>query len=127
MTDPVNHPLHYQGKVECIEAIEASMSPEAFKGSLKANVIKYIWRYEHKNGLEDLRKAQWYLERLIGMREKEEALAKRIMEQSKEVMEYIAHHDPDDYMISGCPDGFCPMPSVRTGPSEPLFKPVHDA
>ena len=50
MTDFVNHPPHYQGTIECIDAIEASMSAEAFKGSLKANVMKYVWRYETKGG-----------------------------------------------------------------------------
>ena len=65
--DAVNHPSHYtQGGIECIDAMKASMSDEAFKGLLKGNVIKYIWRYEKKvNPLEDLKKAKWYLERLI--------------------------------------------------------------
>ena len=62
MNDNVNHPAHYtQGGIECIEAIRASMTHEAFKGYLKGNVIKYMWRYEHKGGLESLQKAQWYL------------------------------------------------------------------
>ena len=62
----VDHPSHYNtGKIECIDAIEASMSPEQFKGFLKGQVVKYIWRYEHKGApAEDLRKAEWYLERL---------------------------------------------------------------
>lgn len=65
-SDPVNHPAHYtQGGIECIEAIEASMSKEAFAGYLKGNMLKYVWRYQHKGGVEDLRKAQWYLNRLI--------------------------------------------------------------
>lgn len=64
--DPVNNPSHYaSGGVECIEAIKASMSPEAFLGYLKGNVQKYILRYEKKaNPVEDLKKAQWYLARL---------------------------------------------------------------
>ena len=66
--DMVNRPSHYlYGKVECIEAIQESMSPEAFFGYCKGNCIKYLWRYERKGKpLEDLLKAQWYLERLIG-------------------------------------------------------------
>jgi hypothetical protein len=124
MHDLVNSPSHYQGSIECIEAIEASMSTEAFKGALKANVIKYVWRYEKKKGSEDLRKAQWYLERLIAIREQEEAKAEEIMKQSKEVAEYIATHDPDDYLSSGCPDGFCPMPEIRQGPRE-IFSPIN--
>jgi hypothetical protein len=123
MTDLVNHPPHYQGSIECIEAIEASMSPEAFKGALKANVIKYIWRYEQKGGAESLRKAEWYLRRLIGFREAEETKAASMMQSVREVlaMEEKINYDPDDYMVSGCPDGFCPMPNVRQGPSEEMF------
>lgn len=65
--DRVNNPAHYnKGGVECIDAIRGSMSAEAFRGFLKGNVMKYVFRYEAKNGLEDLRKARWYLERLIG-------------------------------------------------------------
>lgn len=63
--DPVNSPAHYtQGGVECIDAIKAAMSAEAYKGFLRGNAIKYLWRYEHKGGAESLAKAQWYIERL---------------------------------------------------------------
>ena len=65
MADNVNNPTHYQGEVECIEAIKSSMSNESFKGYLKGNIIKYIWRYERKNGTEDLLKAQWYVNKLV--------------------------------------------------------------
>lgn len=64
--DNVNHPSHYtQGDIECIDAIKASMSHEAYCGYLKGNVQKYMWRYEHKGGVESLKKAQWYLNKLI--------------------------------------------------------------
>lgn len=63
--DMVNHPAHYQGDIECIDAIEASMSKEAFAGHCKACAIKYLWRYQSKGGVESLQKAQWYLSRLI--------------------------------------------------------------
>lgn len=65
--DPVNHPNHYtQGGVECIDAIKASMTPEAFKGYLKGNAIKYLWRYLNKGKpVQDLEKARWYLDKLI--------------------------------------------------------------
>lgn len=71
--DPVNSPSHYaSGGVECIEAIKASMMPEAFLGYLKGNVQKYLWRYEKKvNPVEDLKKAQWYLARLVAEQEDE--------------------------------------------------------
>lgn len=66
LDDPVNHPSHYtQGTVECIDAIESSMTPEEFRGYLKGCLMKYIWRYQHKGGMEDLKKARWYLDRLI--------------------------------------------------------------
>ena len=57
---------HYkQGGIECIDAIKASMSAEQFKGFCKGNVIKYLWRYEHKGGKEDLKKAWDYLGWLV--------------------------------------------------------------
>ena len=130
MHDPVNSPKHYAdtcGGIECIEAIEASMSMEEFKGFLKGNVQKYVWRYAQKNGAEDLKKATWYLERLITIVTMGEAMAKAtIRDSSKKVAETIANYDPDDYMASGCPDGFCPMPGVRQGPSEGMFTPICD-
>ena len=66
--DVVNNPDHYNtGNVECIEAIEESMTPEAFRGYLKGNCMKYLWRYSYKGKpVEDLQKAQWYLARLLG-------------------------------------------------------------
>lgn len=67
MKDMVNHPPHYNagGTIECIDAIESSMTLFAFRGYLKGNITKYIWRYELKNGVEDLKKAQWYLNKLV--------------------------------------------------------------
>ncbi len=64
--DPVESPVHYNtGSVECIEAIKASMSDTEFKGYLKGNAMKYLWRYDYKGKpVEDLKKAQWYLARL---------------------------------------------------------------
>lgn len=62
----VNHPQHYQSStIECIEAIQAQMTPEEFRGFLKGNVLKYMWRERMKGGTESLQKAQWYLEQLV--------------------------------------------------------------
>lgn len=62
LNDAVNHPNHYtKGGIECIEAIRASMSPADFCGYCKGNVLKYLWRWEDKGGLEDLKKARVYL------------------------------------------------------------------
>lgn len=64
--NPVTQPDHYnKGAIEAIEAIKASMHPQEYKGYLKGNCLKYLWRYEYKNGLEDLNKAQVYLNWLI--------------------------------------------------------------
>lgn len=66
MKDNIN-PSHYkQGKVECIDALEAATANKTGLDAIcTANVIKYLWRYEEKGGLEDLNKAQWYLSKLI--------------------------------------------------------------
>lgn len=67
--DEVNHPTHYnQGKVEVIDSIEAAcaaIGPDAFKGYLTGNVIKYLSRWNKKGGVQDLKKASWYLNRLV--------------------------------------------------------------
>jgi len=62
MIDPVNHPEHYnQGSVECIDAIEAALTPEEFRGYCKGNALKYIWRERLKGQDESLQKATWHL------------------------------------------------------------------
>ena len=73
LEDVVNKPKHYNtGNIECIEAIEESMSSVAFKGYLKGNCMKYLWRYDYKGKRgEDLRKAQWYLNKLTEKIEEE--------------------------------------------------------
>lgn len=67
MTDNVNHPTHYtSGKVECIDALEsATVNLSGIEAVCTANAIKYLWRWKQKNGVEDLNKARWYLDRLI--------------------------------------------------------------
>lgn len=66
MNDVVNKPAHYNnGPVECIEAIESMLTSEEYIGYLRGNSLKYRWRFRYKNGIEDLRKARWYEERLI--------------------------------------------------------------
>ena len=65
--DNVNHPSHYtQGAIECIDAIkEDTKGLLGIEAVCTANIIKYVWRWKFKNGVEDLRKARWYLDRLI--------------------------------------------------------------
>ena len=63
--DMVNHPPHYNKYgVECIEALRSACG-EGFEYYLQGNVMKYLWRYRYKNGVEDLKKANWYLELLM--------------------------------------------------------------
>ena len=66
--DMVNHPKHYKAKngmevIDVIEAFTANLS--GYEATHTGNVIKYICRWKEKNGLEDLKKAQWFLNRLI--------------------------------------------------------------
>lgn len=65
--DMVNHPSHYtQGGIECIDALKAAtVSKMGIEAVCTANAIKYLWRYEEKNGIEDVKKARWYIDRLI--------------------------------------------------------------
>lgn len=65
--DSVNHPAHYtSGTIECIDAIKASLGDQGFRDYCQGNITKYVWRYKIKNGVEDLKKAAWYLQCLIG-------------------------------------------------------------
>lgn len=66
MSDKIN-PDHYkQGAVECIDALEAAtINLTGINAVCTANAIKYLWRWKEKNGLEDLRKAQWYINKLL--------------------------------------------------------------
>lgn len=80
--DPVTKPAHYNlGGIECLDAMEASMTEDEFLGYLKGNVFKYLWRWRHKGkGVEDLGKAQFYLkllaERVKSRQEKIDKLPK---------------------------------------------------
>jgi len=65
MVDVVNNPPHYnRAGIECIDAIRAATG-DGFQYYLQGNIMKYLWRYRYKNGLEDLKKARWYLDALI--------------------------------------------------------------
>lgn len=66
--DNVNHPAHYTaGGIECIDAIAAALTcqTDPMRAWLTGQVLKYMWRWPLKNGLEDLKKARFYLDRLI--------------------------------------------------------------
>jgi len=64
--DKVNNPSHYgQGSIECIDYIKDFLTQEEYIGYLRGNIAKYLHRWRHKNGVEDLKKANWYLQALI--------------------------------------------------------------
>jgi len=114
---PVERPSHYaSGGVECIEALEACSSTEGFRAHLKLTAMAYLWRYEKKNGLEDLCKAKWYLNQLIFALE---------TDQEREALAAIQNNADNS-----CKDGVCPIPGVRFDlpPKEgELFAPVNKA
>lgn len=66
--DAVNHPAHYtQGGIECIDALESATTDlTGIEAVCTASAIKYLWRWKTKGGLEDLKKARWYINRLLG-------------------------------------------------------------
>lgn len=71
--DNVNRPAHYtSGGIECIDAMQAAFGADAVKDFCLCNAFKYLWRHRNKNGVEDLKKARWYLNRLITAMEVEE-------------------------------------------------------
>ena len=67
VVDMVNSPPHYNiSGIECIDAIQAA-TLDGFEYYLQGNIMKYLWRYRYKNGIEDLNKAKWYLDKLISI------------------------------------------------------------
>lgn len=66
--DVVDHPPHYTtGGIECYDAMAAMLSCEEMIGYLRGNSFKYRWRFRHKGGAEDLRKAAWYESKLLAL------------------------------------------------------------
>jgi hypothetical protein len=64
--DPVNSPSHYtQGSIEAIDAIRSALGDAPFQDYCIGNALKYLFRWRHKNGLEDLRKAHWYVNKAV--------------------------------------------------------------
>lgn len=63
--DNVNHPNHYTaGGIETFDYIKAKLNKEQLEGYLVGNILKYLSRYKHKNGIEDIKKAEWYFMKL---------------------------------------------------------------
>lgn len=70
----VEHPPHYEsGKFECIDVMEETQGVEAVQNFCLCNAFKYLYRHRHKNGLEDVKKAQWYLNKYIELEEHKNA------------------------------------------------------
>lgn len=68
--DNVNHPSHYEtGSFECIDVMSETQGKEAVKNFCLCNAFKYIYRHNNKNGLEDIRKAKWYIDKYIELSE----------------------------------------------------------
>lgn len=80
MSDNVNRPKHYtssESGIECIDAIEAALTPDEFRGFCKGNALKYVWRERHKGrAIEDLEKSAWYTSRLAETMKKKARLDK---------------------------------------------------
>ena len=78
--DMVNHPSHYtQGGIECIDALEAATSGlTGIEAVCTANAIKYLWRWKQKNGIQDLEKARWYINRMIDKLDRAESTEHRM-------------------------------------------------
>ena len=71
--DMVNHPPHYQGKVECIDAIESALGPDGFRAYCRGTAMKYAWRSGKKgDASEDMAKGAWYLNRAANLNSKEQ-------------------------------------------------------
>lgn len=71
--DPVDHPSHYTHEsVECIDAMVETQGVHAVQHFCVCNAFKYLWRWRGKNGMEDIKKAAWYLNKAITLQESEE-------------------------------------------------------
>lgn len=74
MADNVNHPAHYEtGKFECIDVMVETQGVEATQNFCVCNALKYVYRHKKKNGMEDLQKAIWYLNKAVELEEAKNA------------------------------------------------------
>lgn len=100
--DPVNKPAHYNaGGVECIDALAAAtINLTGLEAVCTANAIKYLWRWKMKNGVEDLNKAIWYIEKIKSSKPKSLPPLDGL---NKEAAVTTPRH----------PQGFCPRPGTQ--------------
>lgn len=84
--DMVSHPPHYEtGKFECIDVMEETQGIEATQNFCVCNALKYIYRHRKKNGMEDLKKAIWYLNKAV---ELDEEWRPRVREEGKGIQNF---------------------------------------
>ena len=70
--DVVNHPSHYEtGNFECFDVMIETQGAEAVMDFCLCNAFKYLYRHKRKNGIEDVKKARWYIDKFIGLSEGE--------------------------------------------------------
>lgn len=100
MTDNVNHPKHYtQGGVECIDALAAAtINLKGLDAVCTANAIKYLWRWGQKNGVEDLKKARWYIDRLV---KENEVVEDKTQAEEKQFFMTAVHYNLNMWRDSG--------------------------
>jgi hypothetical protein len=102
MSELVNHPSHYQsGKYECIEVLsDVVANLKGIEAFCVGNAFKYLWRYQKKNGVEDLNKAKWYLDYLLTLCDEEQETEE---EPPKKVLEHLELDEKEtvqlDYML----------------------------
>lgn len=96
--DNINHPSHYESStsLECIEAMEIAFGRQAVIDFCKCNAFKYIWRYKHKNGKEDLEKALWYCDKTIILQDCEDEQIAKIIDIIISAKEKIKQLEDDD-------------------------------
>ena len=94
--DNVNHPSHYtQGGIECIDAIKAAtVGLTGIEAVCTGNAVKYMWRWKFKNGAEDIRKAMWYLEKLLAEVESENSNRRRC--RSVQLLGTVLEHNEQE-------------------------------
>lgn len=104
--DAVNHPAHYtQGGIECIEAVKAATTGlNGIEAFCTGNAIKYLFRWKHKNGVEDINKAIWYLERL-----KNELCGIAVTAEDEEEKAEFVWSATDSHMTDKCQANVCHM------------------
>lgn len=79
MTDNVNHPEHYTGKYECLDVMIETQGIDAVLDFCICNAFKYIYRHRKKNGIEDIKKAKWYIDKYIELVDENEKIEKRLI------------------------------------------------